>query len=40
MAKSAYLIVDGYNILHDWPELTNLMTIDLETARKSLMDTS
>lgn len=39
MAKSDYLIVDGYNILHDWPELTNLMTIDLETARKSLMDT-
>lgn len=39
MAKRSYLIVDGYNILHSWPELIKLMTIDLESARRSLIDT-
>lgn len=39
MANKHYLLVDGYNIIHHWPELRNQMAIDLETSRKSLIDT-
>lgn len=32
------LIVDGYNILHAWPELVKLMAEDLEHARDRLVN--
>ena len=33
-----YLLVDGYNIIFAWEELTRLARQDLDVARKSLMD--
>ena len=33
-----YLLVDGYNIIFAWEELTRLAREDLDVARKSLMD--
>lgn len=39
MAKKYYLIVDGYNIMHSWDELRDLMNLDLDSARNSLVDT-
>ena len=33
-----YLLVDGYNIIHAWPELKEMSKINLESARRMLMD--
>lgn len=33
-----YLIVDGYNIINDWPEFAQLRREDLAHARKSLIE--
>lgn len=33
-----YLIVDGYNVIGDWPELASLKDIQLEEARDRLID--
>lgn len=38
MPLKKYLIVDGYNIIHAWPELEELTGVSLEAARRSLMD--
>ena len=32
------LLVDGYNILHAWPELKRLLPVSLEYARDSLVE--
>jgi len=32
-----YLIVDGYNMIGSWPELTRLKEVDFEAARDSLI---
>lgn len=40
MPQKEFLIVDGYNIIHAWPELEELtISVSLEAARQSLMDT-
>ncbi|MDO5718734.1 MAG: NYN domain-containing protein [Tissierellia bacterium] len=36
--KKVYLIVDGYNIINNWPNLKRQMSISLESARLRLMD--
>ena len=36
--KREYLLVDGYNIIHAWPELMELSEVSLESARYRLMD--
>ena len=33
-----FLVVDGYNILHGWPELKEMVERDLEHARIKLLD--
>ena len=33
-----YLLVDGYNIIHAWPELKTLADADMESARMKLLD--
>ncbi len=33
-----YLLVDGYNIIHAWDELKEMAAINLEAARRMLMD--
>lgn len=33
-----YLLVDGYNIIHAWPELKELAAVNLDAARTSLQD--
>ncbi len=33
-----YLLVDGYNIIHAWDDLSALARVDLDGARKRLMD--
>ena len=33
-----YLIVDGYNVIGAWPELSKLKDLDLEDARSRLID--
>ena len=38
MALETFLIVDGYNIIHAWPELEELTSVSLESARVKLMD--
>lgn len=38
MPLKTFLIVDGYNIIHAWPELEDLTSVSLETARVKLMD--
>lgn len=38
MALTTFLIVDGYNIIHAWPELEELTSVSLESARQKLMD--
>ncbi len=38
MALKTFLIVDGYNIIHAWPELEDLTKVSLESARVKLMD--
>ncbi|MBQ7506572.1 MAG: NYN domain-containing protein [Lachnospiraceae bacterium] len=37
--KKEYLLVDGYNIIHAWPELKSLSESDLTAARDSLTET-
>ena len=32
------LLVDGYNVLHAWPELKQLLPVSLEYARDSLLE--
>ncbi|MDR3602370.1 MAG: TetM/TetW/TetO/TetS family tetracycline resistance ribosomal protection protein [Desulfosporosinus sp.] len=34
-----YLLVDGYNIIHAWPELNELVDDNMEGARMKLLDT-
>ncbi|NLY42930.1 MAG: GTP-binding protein [Clostridiaceae bacterium] len=36
--KEKYLLVDGYNIIHAWPELKELADGDMESARIKLLD--
>ena len=36
--KEAYLVVDGYNIIFDWPELADLAADNLDAARAKLLD--
>ncbi len=36
--KEVYLLVDGYNIIYDWPELKELAEFHLDSARGRLMD--
>ncbi|MCD8036461.1 MAG: NYN domain-containing protein [Clostridiales bacterium] len=38
MPLTTFLIVDGYNIIHAWPELEDLTSVSLESARVKLMD--
>lgn len=38
MPKEEYLLVDGYNIIHAWPELKKLADEDMESARIKLLD--
>ncbi|MEA4815714.1 MAG: NYN domain-containing protein [Lachnospiraceae bacterium] len=33
-----FLIVDGYNIIHAWPDLKKIADLSLEEARNSLLD--
>ncbi len=37
--KRDFLLVDGYNIIHAWPELLEMTEVSLESARQKLMDT-
>lgn len=34
-----FLLVDGYNIIHSWDDLSELCEVSLESARQKLMDT-
>ncbi|HOE56424.1 MAG TPA: TetM/TetW/TetO/TetS family tetracycline resistance ribosomal protection protein [Bacillota bacterium] len=36
--KEDYLLVDGYNVIHAWPELKELADINIESARMKLLD--
>lgn len=36
--KGEYLLVDGYNIIHAWPELKELADKNMDSARLSLID--
>jgi ribosomal protection tetracycline resistance protein len=36
--KEDYLLVDGYNIIHAWPELKELVDDNMEAARMKLID--
>ncbi len=39
MVQEDFLLVDGYNIIHAWDELKELMQdVSLESARQKLMD--
>nr|WP_315024988.1 TetM/TetW/TetO/TetS family tetracycline resistance ribosomal protection protein [uncultured Aminipila sp.] len=37
--NEVYLLVDGYNIIHAWPELKELIEDNMEGARMKLLDT-
>ncbi|HWQ40905.1 MAG TPA: translation factor GTPase family protein [Desulfosporosinus sp.] len=37
-SKEEYLLVDGYNIIHAWPELKELVDDNMEGARMRLLD--
>ncbi|WP_027399002.1 translation factor GTPase family protein [Anaerovorax odorimutans] len=37
-ANEEYLLVDGYNIIHDWPELKELIVDNMEGARMKLLE--
>jgi predicted RNA-binding protein with PIN domain len=37
--REKYLIVDGYNIIHAWPELKELVDENMDGARMKLLDT-
>ena len=36
--KETYLLVDGYNVIHAWPELKELADQDMDVARMKLLD--
>lgn len=36
--QKEYLLVDGYNIIHAWDELREMLEVSLESARQRLMD--
>ncbi len=36
--KEEYLLIDGYNIIHSWPELKALVASNLDGARTQLLD--
>ncbi|WP_312353418.1 NYN domain-containing protein, partial [Aminipila sp.] len=36
--KEAYLLVDGYNVIHAWPELKELADENMDGARMKLLD--
>jgi len=38
IVKEEYLLVDGYNIIHAWPELNDLLEHNMEAARMKLVD--
>ncbi|WP_042339699.1 translation factor GTPase family protein [Desulfosporosinus youngiae] len=38
-SKEEYLLVDGYNIIHAWPELKELADENMDGARMKLLDT-
>jgi ribosomal protection tetracycline resistance protein len=38
-SKEEYLLVDGYNIIHAWPELKKLVEDNMDGARMKLLDT-
>ena len=33
-----FLLVDGYNMIHAWQELKELVEVSLESARQKLLD--
>lgn len=37
-SKEEYLLVDGYNIIHAWPELKELVDENMDSARMKLLD--
>ena len=38
IAKKDYIIVDGYNLIFAWEELSELAAVDLDNARQQLLD--
>lgn len=36
--KKRYLLIDGYNVIHAWKELSDLVAVDLNAARTRLLD--
>ncbi|MBP5265463.1 MAG: NYN domain-containing protein, partial [Lachnospiraceae bacterium] len=36
--KKGYILVDGYNVIHAWKELAELMEVDIHGARGRLLD--
>jgi predicted RNA-binding protein with PIN domain len=38
LLQKEYLLVDGYNIIHAWDELKELLEVSLESARQKLID--
>lgn len=36
--KDEFLLIDGYNIIHAWPELKNLIEDSMDAARNKLLD--
>mgnify|MGYP000211183081 FL=1 len=38
MTEEEYLLVDGYNIIFAWEELSGLASVSIEAARNKLMD--
>ncbi|MBQ1639774.1 MAG: NYN domain-containing protein, partial [Lachnospiraceae bacterium] len=36
--KKGYILVDGYNVIHAWKELSELMEVDIHGARGRLLD--
>ena len=38
MEKSEHLLIDGYNVIHAWPVLANLLRRDSGTAREKLAE--
>ena len=36
--KKKFLLVDGYNIIHNWSDLKQLVDVNLEMARQALID--
>jgi predicted RNA-binding protein with PIN domain len=37
-AKRQYLLVDGYNVVHSWPETRALLPLDLDAAAELLVE--